>query len=238
MSPAPGRTEGAALRSVLFDLDGTLADTAPDLAFALNQQRLARGMRELALEEIRTHASSGARGLLHVGFGIRPDDAGYPELRDEFLDLYERNLARRSTLFPGIPDLIEVIETRGLNWGVVTNKAERFTLPLLRALNLLDRAGCVICGDTTPYAKPHPAPLIEAMSRIGSQPAQCIYVGDDERDVQAGHAAGMSVVVARYGYLGNGRPPEEWGADLFVDSPAELIPLLFKTGDRRLLECG
>jgi N-acetyl-D-muramate 6-phosphate phosphatase len=221
------RCSSAAVRSVLFDLDGTLADTAPDLAFALNQQRLARGMPELSIVELRTHASSGARGLLHQGFGIHPEDTGYVEMRDEFLNIYEKNLSRSSVLFPGVASLLDEIEARGLTWGIVTNKAERFTIPLLRALRLLDRAKCVICGDTTPYAKPHPAPLIEALSKIGATAAQCVYVGDDERDVQAGHAAGMSVVVVRYGYLGNGRPPEEWGADLFIDSAAELGPILF-----------
>lgn len=228
MNFAYSRSGDAARRSVLFDLDGTLADTAPDLGFALNQQRLARGMLELSIGELRTHASSGARGLLQAGFGIRPDDSGYPELRDEFLDLYEKNISRNSTLFPGVPALLDEIEDRGMTWGIVTNKTERFTFPLLRALRLSDRCACVICGDTTPFAKPHPTPLIEAMARIRTTPAQCIYVGDDERDVQAGHAAGMIVVVVRYGYLGNGRPPEEWGADGFVDSPAELGPILFE----------
>jgi phosphoglycolate phosphatase len=221
------RRSRVAVRSVLFDLDGTLADTAPDLAFALNQQRLARGMPELSIVELRTHASSGARGLLHQGFGIHPEDTGYVEMRDEFLNIYEKNLSRSSALFPGVASLLDEIEAGGLTWGIVTNKAERFTIPLLRALRLLDRAKCVICGDTTPFAKPHPAPLIEALSKIGTTAAQCVYVGDDERDVQAGHAAGMSVIVVRYGYLGNGRPPEEWGADLFIDSAAELGPILF-----------
>jgi phosphoglycolate phosphatase len=124
--------------------------------------------------------------------------------------------------------LLDAIEERGMTWGIVTNKAERFTFPLLRALRLLDRSACVICGDTTPFAKPHPTPLVEAMSRIGTTAARCLYVGDDERDVQAGHAAGMRVVVVRYGYLGNGRPPEEWNADVFVDSPEELGPILFE----------
>jgi len=215
------------VRSVLFDLDGTLADTAPDLGYAVNQQRLARGMPELSIAELRPYASSGARGLLQKGFGIQPADSGYRELRDEFLDLYEKNISRSTTLFPGVPALLDEIEARGLPWGIVTNKSERFTLPLLRALRLLGRAACVVCGDTTLYSKPHPAPLIEAMSQIGTTAAHCPYVGDDERDVQAGHAAGMSVVVVLYGYLGTGRPPEEWGADLLVNSPAELYPILF-----------
>jgi 2-phosphoglycolate phosphatase len=228
MSSVSRRPAVTAMRGVLFDLDGTLADTAPDLTFALNQQRLARGMPELPVSELRIHASSGARGLLQMGFGIRPEDPGYLEMRDEFLDFYERNLSRSSALFPGVLALLDEIEDRGLTWGIVTNKAARFTFPLLSTLRLLDRAACVICGDTTPYAKPHPAPLIEALSKIGYAAGQCIYVGDDERDVQAGHAAGMTVVVARYGYLGNGRPPEEWGAELFVDSPAELGQVLFE----------
>ncbi len=227
MSAVPRRS-GIGVRSILFDLDGTLADTAPDLAFALNQLRLVRGMPELSVVDLRIHASSGARGLLHEGFGIRPEDAGYIEMRDEFLDIYERNLARSSALFPGVPSLLDEIEDRGMAWGIVTNKAERFTFPLLRALELMDRARCVICGDTTPYSKPHPAPMIEALSRLGAVANECIYVGDDERDVQAGHAAGMNVVVVRYGYLGNGRPPEEWGADVYIDSPEELVPVLFQ----------
>jgi len=232
MNSAIRRSGRSRLNSVLFDLDGTLADTAPDLGYALNQQRLARGMDELPIDRLRAHASSGARGLLQKGFSIQPEDAGYLEMRDEFLDLYEKNLARSSALFPGVPSLLDEIEDRGLAWGIVTNKSERFTFPLLRALRLLDRARCVVCGDTTPYAKPHPAPLIEAMSKIGTTAARCVYVGDDERDVEAGHAAGMSVVVVRYGYLGNGRPPEEWGAELLVDSPAELGSILFEGLER------
>ncbi|HKQ26667.1 MAG TPA: phosphoglycolate phosphatase [Burkholderiales bacterium] len=214
-------------RGVLFDLDGTLADTAPDLGYALNQQRLARDMPELPIEAVRSLASSGARGLLKIGFGIEPGQSGYEVLRDEFLDIYEENLARNSRLFPGISALLEQIEQRGLRWGIVTNKSERFTFPLLRALALIERAACVICGDTTPNPKPHPAPLLAAAKKLGIPAPQCIYVGDDVRDVQAGHAAGMPVVVARYGYLGNGAPPEEWGADGFVDSPADLLDVLF-----------
>ena len=214
-------------RGVLFDLDGTLADTAPDLGFALNQQRLARGMPELPIEAVRSQASSGARGLLKIGFNIEPGQSGYDAMRDEFLDIYERNLSRNTRLFPGVSALLEQVERRGLRWGIVTNKAERFTFPLLRALTLIDRAACVICGDTTPNPKPHPAPLLAAAEKLGIPARQCIYVGDDERDVQAGHAAGMPVVVARYGYLGNGTPPEQWGADGFIDAPEDLLGVLF-----------
>jgi N-acetyl-D-muramate 6-phosphate phosphatase len=214
-------------RGVLFDLDGTLADTAPDLGFALNQQRLARGIPELPIEAVRSQASSGARGLLKIGFGIEPGQSGYEAMRDEFLEIYEENLARSSRLFPGVTALLDSIERRGLRWGIVTNKSERFTFPLLRALTLIDRAACVICGDTTPNPKPHPAPLLAAAKKLGIPARHCIYVGDDERDVQAGHAAGMPVVVARYGYLGNGTPPEKWGADRFIDAPEDLLGILF-----------
>jgi N-acetyl-D-muramate 6-phosphate phosphatase len=223
----PTLARGRSTRAILFDLDGTLADTAPDLGYALNQQLLARRMAALPLDAVRAHASSGARGLLQIGFGITPDDDGYEALRDEFLDIYENNLARGSRLFPGIQTLLEQIEARGLPWGIVTNKAERFTLPLLRALDLLGRCACVICGDTTPHAKPHPAPLLAASASLDVAAGHCLYVGDDERDIQAGRAAGMAVVAARYGYLGNGRPPEQWGADAFIDDPMELLPMLF-----------
>ena len=219
-------------RGVLFDLDGTLADTAPDLGFALNQQRLARGMPELPIEAVRSQASSGARGLLKIGFNIEPGQSGYDAMRDEFLDIYERNLSRNTRLFPGVSALLEQVERRGLRWGIVTNKAERFTFPLLRALTLIDRAACVICGDTTPNPKPHPAPLLAAAEKLGIPARQCIYVGDDERDVQAGHAAGMPVVVARYGYLGNGTPPQLWGADGFIDAPEDLLIVLFSGAAR------
>ena len=219
-------------RGVLFDLDGTLADTAPDLGFALNQQRLARGMPELPIEAVRSQASSGARGLLKIGFNIEPGQNGYDAMRDEFLDIYERNLSRSTRLFPGVSALLEQVERRGLRWGIVTNKAERFTFPLLRALALIDRAACVICGDTTPNPKPHPAPLLAAAEKLGVPARQCIYVGDDERDVQAGHAAGMPVVVARYGYLGNGTRPEMWGADGFIDAPEDLLAVLFGGAER------
>jgi phosphoglycolate phosphatase len=213
--------------SVLFDLDGTLADTAPDLGYALNLMRLERGLAELPVNTLRAHASSGARGLLFAGFGIGPDDPDYEPMREQFLDAYERNIARESRLFPGIDSVLRQIEARGMNWGIVTNKVARFTVPLLSALGLRDRAACVICGDTTPHAKPHPAPLFAAAAQIGESPEACIYVGDDLRDVQAAQAAGMAVAVARYGYLGNGTPPEAWGADLLIDAPEDLVPLLF-----------
>ncbi|MCU0896953.1 MAG: HAD hydrolase-like protein [Burkholderiales bacterium] len=211
--------------AVLFDLDGTFADTAPDLGGALNRQRKARGLQPLPLETIRPHASAGARGLLGVGFGIAPGDADYEAMRDEFLALYEGALCLESRLFDGIPELVSALESRGLEWGIVTNKAARFTLPLLDALGVRERARCIVSGDTCPQPKPHPAPLLAGSAALGIEPGRCLYVGDDERDTQASIAAGMRSVVARYGYLG-GRPWELWGAHAAIESPLDLLALL------------
>jgi phosphoglycolate phosphatase len=219
-------TPPQAVQAVLFDLDGTFADTAPDLGYALNVLLESRGKAALPIATIRTVASSGARGLLGLGFSITPDAAEYAALSQELLDLYERNLCRGTCLFPGIADLLNAIEARNLPWGIVTNKAERFAFPLMRLLGLEARAGCVICGDSTPYRKPHPQPLLTAAKHIGITPAACIYLGDDERDMLAGRAAGMRVAVAEYGYLGNGKPAREWVADLWLQHPLELLPAL------------
>jgi 2-phosphoglycolate phosphatase len=219
-------TTAFAGRAVLFDLDGTLADTAPDLAHVLNLQLRARGRPELPVGALRRYVSHGARGMLRAGFGLTPEDAGYPGLRDEFLDLYENNLFRETRLFPGMPELLAALEERGIAWGIVTNKLERFTLPLVEALGLAARAACVVGGDTTERAKPHPDPLLEASRRIRIEPRDCAYVGDDERDVQAGRAAGMTPMVALYGYLGDGKPPQEWGAEVFIEHPLDLLKLL------------
>lgn len=213
-------------RAVLFDLDGTLADTAPDLGGALNRMRERRGLEPVAIDTLRPHASSGARGLIGAGFGIVPGHADYEAMRVEFLDEYEAFLMRDSVLFDGVPDLLDALEARGLAWGIVTNKVARFTLPLVGLLGLDVRAGCVVCGDTTPHAKPHPAPLIEAARRIGLTPDQCLYVGDDERDMQAARGAGMGAIVAGYGYLGSTTPHTEWDADHIIDSPQGLLNLL------------
>jgi phosphoglycolate phosphatase len=215
-----------ASRAVLFDLDGTLADTAPDLAYVLNLQLRGHGRPELPVSALRQHVSHGARGMLRAGFGLETGDPEYPALRDEFLTLYEHNLFRETRLFPGMAELLDGLEQRSLLWGIVTNKLERFTVPLIQALGLSDRAGCVVGGDTVSRAKPHPDPLFEASRRLGCDPAQCCYVGDDERDVQASHAAGMTPVVALYGYLGDGKPPREWGADAYIEHPLELLNLL------------
>jgi phosphoglycolate phosphatase len=214
------------LKAILFDLDGTLADTAPDLAYALNLMRDKRGLPPLPDSMLRAHASSGARGLIGVGLGIQPGDAAFESAREEFLDNYQIHLARSTRLFSGVTELLSTIESQGLSWGIVTNKSQRFTQPVLQALALADRAACSISGDTTAHAKPHPAPMRAALEALGVSAAECYYVGDDERDVQAGHASGIEPVIALYGYLGNGKPPDQWGARLSIKQPLDLLNLL------------
>lgn len=216
----------ARTQAVLFDLDGTFADTAPDLGYALNRMLAQRGHAPLPIERIRHVASSGARGLLGLGFGMKPGDPDYDAMTSEFLALYEGNLCRDTRLFPGMTDLLHEIEARAMPWGIVTNKARRFTLPLMRLLGLNERAGCIVCGDSTPHRKPHPAPLYAAAESIRIAPEACIYLGDDERDMIAGRAAGMRVAVAEYGYLGTGNPPDRWEADLRIGHPMELVAAL------------
>ena len=213
------------IRAVLFDLDGTFADTAPDLGRAINTMRTVRGLAPVAIADTRCVTSLGARGLLSVGFGIGPEHADYPAMREEFLRLYENNLCCDTVLFPGIAELIDRLEQRQIIWGIVTNKAERFAKPLLLQLGYGTRAACIIGGDTTGHLKPHPAPLLAAAQAIGVEPPSCVYVGDDERDIQAGRAAGMHTIAVRFGYL-NGGNPESWGADHVVSSPAEIEKLL------------
>jgi phosphoglycolate phosphatase len=213
-------------RAVFFDLDGTFADTAPDLGLALNRMRARRSLPPLAIEMVRPYASAGARGLLHLSFGLTPEDSSYELLREEFLTLYREVLCRHTRLFPGIPELLDELEGRGIAWGIVTNKPERFTRPLLAALGVASRARCIVSGDTCPHPKPHPEPLLTASREVGVKPSACLYLGDDERDVQASLAAGMRPVVARYGYLGNGKPWQAWGAHSAIAQPLELLELL------------
>lgn len=208
-------------RAILFDLDGTFADTAPDLGRAINAMRAARGLPPVPLADTRRVTSMGARGLLGVGFGIDPNHADYAAMREEFLTLYENSLCRDTTLFPGMAQLVDNLEQRGIVWGIVTNKAERFAKPLLQQLGYAERAACIVGGDTTPHMKPHPAPLLAAAAVIGIAPADCHYVGDDRRDIEAGRAAGMRTVAVRFGYL-NGTNPDDWGADIVVSAPAEI----------------
>lgn len=213
------------IRAVLFDLDGTFADTAPDLGRAINLMRTARGLTPVAIADTRRVTSLGARGLLGVGFGIGPEHADYPAMREEFLRNYENNLCCDTVLFPGIAELIDRLEQREIIWGIVTNKAERLAKPLLQQLGYGTRAACIIGGDTAGHLKPHPAPLLAATQAIHIDPQSCLYVGDDERDIQAGRAAGMRTVAVRFGYL-NGSNPDSWGADSVVSTPAEIEKLL------------
>ncbi len=217
------------IRAVLFDLDGTLIDSAPDLGAAADKMRTDRGLPSLPLDRYRPMAGAGARGMLGEAFGMTPDHPDFPVWREEFFVNYESRMTERTTIFEGVPELVHQLLQRNLLWGVVTNKAARFTEPLTRAIPLFETAGAVISGDTTPHAKPHPAPLLEAASRLKLSPAQCICVGDDERDIIAGLAAGMGTVAATYGYLGAKTDPGEWGAHAAIKSPSELLQLLART---------
>lgn len=214
------------IKAVLFDLDGTLIDSAPDLGGAADVMRMRRGLPLMGLDCYRPHAGSGARGMLRVAFDMTPDHFEYERLKEEFFEAYETCLMERTQAFHGVEQLVTALVDKGLMWGVVTNKAERFTLPLTRAMGMFRTASTVISGDTTPFAKPHPEPLLEASRRLKLPPAHCLYVGDDERDIAAGRAAGMCTVAARYGYLGFRAEVSGWGADAEVSSPLQVLKLL------------
>jgi len=211
-------------RAVLFDLDGTLADTAPDLAAAVNLMRTQRGLAPTPYEQLRPLASAGARGLIGIALNKTPVDAEYDALRAEFLDNYAAHIADQSSLFHEVPKLLQQLEQQHLLWGIVTNKPALYTDALIPLIGLA-HASCVISGDTTEHAKPHPAPLIEAARRINLNPTQCWYVGDDLRDIQAGKAAGMSTIAAAWGYCGN-TEPQSWNADYIAHTPSDLLKLL------------
>ncbi|KMY85779.1 phosphoglycolate phosphatase [Candidatus Paraburkholderia calva] len=217
-------------QAVLFDLDGTIADTAPDLVAAVNKMRHDRGLEMRPLEMLRPFASADARGLLGGAFEIGPDHHDFAAMRDEFLANYEADLCIETTLFPGIPELLDQLDARGVRWGIVTNKVTRLSEPLVALLRLDTRAGCLVCGDTTPHAKPHPVPLLHAAELLDTVPERIIYIGDDLRDVQAGFAAGMVTVAAAYGYCGDDIPPQRWHADHVIDTPEELQQLLRDIG--------
>lgn len=214
------------VKAVLFDLDGTLIDSAPDLGAAADKMRTDRGLPPLPLEHYRPMAGAGARGMLGVAFGIAPDEPGYDALREEFFVNYERAMTQRTVIFDGIPVLISSLLELGLAWGVVTNKSMRFTGPLTGQIPLFRSAGAIVGGDSTPHAKPHPEPLLEAARRLRLDPAHCIYVGDDQRDIAAGRAAGMRTVAATYGYLGSNADVYVWEAHAHIASPLELVGLL------------
>ena len=209
-------------RAVLFDFDGTFADTAPDLAAAINRMRSARGMQPLAPEVVRPYASMGARGLLRIGFGMSPDDGQYEPMRVEFLDTYAEAVCVHTRLFPGIAELVAELPRRGICWGIVTNKSTRFTERLVPQLGVTP--ACMVCGDSTAHLKPHPASLLLAAEQLKLEPAECVYVGDDLRDIQAARAAGMRCVAVEYGYHGTENPgPAAWNADAVIAHPRDLL---------------
>lgn len=213
-------------RVILFDLDGTLLDSAHDLGAAVDAMRVRRDLPPLGFAHYRSMVGSGARGLLKLAFDLSPQDEGYESMKEEFFLQYEQNLARNTVIFEGVETLIKTIQTMGLGWGIVTNKMQRFTHPLVSEFELFKSAKTVICGDTTPHAKPHPAPLLEAAKRVGVEPNHCWYVGDDLRDIQAAKAAGMISVAALYGYLGTVQPVEDWDADYQIYQPKDLLNIL------------
>lgn len=214
------------IHAVLFDLDGTLIDSAPDLGAAADKMRVDRGLPSLPYEMYRPMAGAGARGMLGISFGLTPESPEFPDLREEFLRNYEQCMTERTYAFDGVQELVTRLEARPLPWGVVTNKAKRFTEPLTRQMPLFVGAAAIVSGDTTPHSKPHPAPLLEAAARMGIDPGVCVYVGDDERDIIAGKAAGMKTVAACYGYLGAEADTAAWNADAHIKSPLELLKLL------------
>ncbi len=220
---ASGYPEGC---SVLFDLDGTFADTAQDMAFAINRLLELRDRAPLPFEEIRPRVSHGGRALVQLAFGLEPGDAGYEDRRREFLDIYSKNLANHTVPFPGISDLLSQLESEAIPWGIVTNKPAWLTDPLMAAMGLAERAACVVSGDTTPTPKPHPAPIHHACRLIGRDPASCWYVGDAERDIVSGRAAGTGTLVALFGYIGDGTDPGTWGADGLIETPIDVLDWL------------
>jgi phosphoglycolate phosphatase len=216
-------SETTAIKTILFDLDGTLLDTAPDLAFALNQVRTENALEPLPFEQIRPVVSHGGIALIRLGFDIETDHPEFEPLRKRLLDIYRENIARETTPFPGMDELLDTIEDRGMNWGVVTNKPTWLTLPLLEQIGYKKRAACIVCGDTLEQRKPHPAPMHYACELAGSTVNECIYIGDAHRDIDAGKQAGMKTLVALFGYIGLDEDVMQWDADGLVEQPQDIL---------------
>ncbi len=214
------------INTVLFDLDGTLVDTAPDLAYALNQLRLQHKLSELSLDTITPTVSLGGAAMLKLAFNTQPGDENFESLKKDFLDIYHDNIAKHSRLFDGIESLLEYIESNNYRWGIITNKSEWLTYPLLQSLGLEQRAACIVCGDTASAPKPDPAPMYYACEKLKVKPEQCVYIGDALRDIQAGKAAGMQTISALYGYIEANSDPETWLADHNIQTPLEVIDWL------------
>jgi phosphoglycolate phosphatase len=209
--------------ALLFDLDGTLVDTAPDLCAVLNALMLRHGRPPLPYAVARNEVSNGALGMLRTAFPELGSGDELETLRQEFLEIYLRSVCVKSRLFNGLNDILELYEEKGVPWGIVTNKPHAMTEPLLAALGLAGRAGTVVSGDRIPERKPHPAPLLLAAQELGLDPAACIYVGDAPRDIDAGRAAGMATIVAAYGYIRPSDDPYSWGASAVIQRPSELL---------------
>lgn len=210
-------------RTILFDLDGTLLDTAPDLADALNTVLAENQRSPLPFEDIRPVVSHGGVALIKLGFNIDSSDPAFAPLRQRLLDVYRENISRRTQPFPGISKLLDSIEQRGLNWGIVTNKPGWLTEPLLKDLGLFDRAACVVSGDTLEERKPHPAPMLHASELANSRPEHCVYIGDAQRDIEAGNNAGMQTLVALFGYIQKDDDPYSWNASSLIEQPGDLL---------------
>ncbi len=215
--------DATGFRGVLFDLDGTLIDSAPDLAGAANRLRADHGLEPLPLALLRPMVGSGARGMVGVAFGVAPGEPRFEPLRDAFLAHYEAGLLQSTQPFEGVDRMLAALDAAAIPWGIVTNKATRFTSPIVAGLGLAQRAAVVVCGDTTAHSKPHPEPLWHAARAMGLAPESMVYVGDDLRDAQAARAAGMAMVAATWGYLGLGEPVHDWGADALLDAPDQLL---------------
>lgn len=214
------------LACVLFDLDGTLVDTAPDLIACLNKAFARHGFATVNAATVKPFISYGAAAMIKDCLGDAVTLAEQEIILATMLDFYEENIAEHSVFFPGILEALATIEARGLKWGVITNKRERFTLPLMAALGLDSRAACIISGDTTAHPKPHAEPMLEACRRAAVHPKQCVYIGDAHHDIMAGKNAQMQTLAAVYGYLKPDDAPETWGADALVNTPSDFLTWL------------